>query len=94
MSNKSTRTPIAKDSDESVVKTDTEEIVEVAEDSEPVQNKVSKSEILCNIDEFIITKSLRPEYAEGFKAFMGSIRFQSSEEWEVSYEKFKNRKVQ
>ena len=73
----------------------TEEATEVEKNEvASEQNKGRKSEILCSIEEFLISKSLRPEYAEGFKAFMGATRFQGSEDWEKSLELFRNRKVQ
>ena len=87
MATKTSRNPVTTDK--------TEEVTEVENiDVSSEQNKGRKSEILCSIEEFLISKSLRPEYAEGFKAFMGATRFQGSEDWEKSLELFRNRKVQ
>lgn len=54
---------------------------------------VRKSRRKTSIEEFTMTKNLRPEFVAGFKAWLKGQYFHFDEEWEELYEKYKNRQL-
>lgn len=54
---------------------------------------IRKSRRKTSIEEFALTKNLRPEYVAGFKAWLKGQYFHFDEEWEELYENYKNRQL-
>lgn len=54
---------------------------------------IRKSRRKTSIEEFALTKNLRPEFVAGFKAWLNGQYFHFDEEWEKLYENYKNRQL-
>ena len=54
---------------------------------------IRKSRRKTSIEEFALTKNLRPEFVAGFKAWLKGQYFHFDEEWEKLYENYKNRQL-
>lgn len=54
---------------------------------------IRKSRRKTSIEEFALTKNLRPEFVAGFKAWLKGQYFHFDEEWEKLYEEYKNRQL-
>lgn len=58
------------------------------------KNTVKKSRRRTSLDEFAITKGLRPEVKAGLKTYLKGETFHFDEDWDKIYNEYRNRKLQ
>ena len=58
---------------------------------QPIRREIKKSARRMPLQEFVGSRSLRPEVAAGFRAWLNGDLHHSEEDWEALFEEYTNR---